>query len=105
MRRVLSMVAWLFTNVGVALFCCSLVLVPNFRLLASDGSGPILLANCPGSSSCDDGCITDTCFQAGCGNVSGCTCSKATNCDGKCKCKTTAAGSACECGNKTTSVQ
>lgn len=77
----------LVSGFGIALLVCSVVLVPQSRALADDGS--LLSFGTCITSHCNNGCWDKTigsnpkesaCHAAGCGPVIGCTCSAATDC-------------------------
>jgi hypothetical protein len=101
MARFQEIISGLLCSLGVVLLMGSFVLVPTSATMGQDTG---LQQNCPNSAGCNDGCITDACFQAGCTNVVGCTCTNNTydpNCSARCKCVLLPAGAqGCECGNK-----
>jgi len=129
MRHLCSVTTWLFGSLAITLMTLGCLAVPTQMAFADPGCedqcaidcGALYevgtpeynncvsqcldqcgLVACPNSSGCSNGCyLSQTCFVAGCTNVSGCKCDKDTydpNCSSRCKCRP--AGSACECGKK-----
>jgi hypothetical protein len=106
MRNVYAAASRLFGCLALALLALNLLAAPTQLAFADSGGGPNATAPpaCPNSSGCNNGCITAACYQAGCANVLGCTCSNDSydpNCSKRCAC--TAApggGTSCECGPK-----